>query len=133
MARDNWVLGVGAGNYMFNVERYVPYKLRDAWVHVVHNEYLRMFAERGVAGALMYYALVTLAALQFWKCRGSPDRFVMVVSTALFTALVASIYSRFFGIYYQPVQYQFFCVILALAAWVGALKGTGESEAERTA
>lgn len=131
MARDNWVLGVGAGNYMFNVEKYVPYKLREAWVHVVHNEYLRMFAERGILGALMYYLLVTLTVVQFWRCRGSPNATIMVVSTALFCALVASIYSRFFGIYYQPVQYQFSCVVLALATWMGAFEGRKASSAVR--
>ncbi|MCA1959215.1 MAG: O-antigen ligase family protein [Desulfomonile sp.] len=130
MARDNWLLGVGAGNYMFNVEKYLPYKLRESWVHVVHNEYLRMLAERGLLGALVYYTLVTLAAVQFWRCRGSPDRLIMAVSTALFTALVASIYGRFFGIYYQPVWYQFFCVLLALAVWMTAFERRRESQTD---
>jgi len=132
MARDNWLLGVGAGNYMFSVEKYLPYKLRESWVHVVHNEFLRMLSERGVLGALMYYTLVTTVAVQFWRCRGSPDPLIAAVSTALLTALVASIYGRFFGIYYQPVWYQFFCVLLALAAWMTAFERRRQSRTAET-
>ncbi len=114
MWRDNWALGVGAGNYLFNIDKYVPVKLRHSWLAPVHNEYLLFLAERGIVGTLLHYTVILLAMMKLLRSSRSQDETISVVSVGLLGGLVGSMAFRFFHWYHQLPSYTFYLVILAL-------------------
>jgi O-antigen ligase len=56
MIARNPIVGVGPGNYAFHLPEYVPSDARDSWLWVVHNEYLLIWAERGLLGFVAWLA-----------------------------------------------------------------------------
>ena len=40
MFKANWLFGVGANNYFFHIQQYLPVRLSGTWQYTVHNEYL---------------------------------------------------------------------------------------------
>lgn len=54
MIAANPIIGVGPGAYPFYVRNYVPSDAEGAWLWVVHNEYLLMWAERGLVGLVAW-------------------------------------------------------------------------------
>jgi O-antigen ligase len=64
MIASNPIVGVGPGNYAFHLPEYVPSDARDSWLWVVHNEYLLIWAERGLLGFLAWLAWMRAAFRQ---------------------------------------------------------------------
>lgn len=58
MIADNPVLGVGPGAYPYNLFRYAD---GGGWNYVVHNEFLLIWAERGIFGLLAWIVLLRAA------------------------------------------------------------------------
>jgi O-antigen ligase len=84
---DHPLLGVGAGNYecvMYNYE--LP---GGHWYYVVHNEYLRCFAETGAVGFLALLWLLYAWAVSALKCAFSADGFIRMVGVGWLCFAVA--------------------------------------------
>jgi putative inorganic carbon (HCO3(-)) transporter len=54
MVRDHPLQGVGANNFVAALPDYLTPRYDFAWIYVVHNDYLLVFAELGVVGLLAY-------------------------------------------------------------------------------
>jgi len=52
------ITGVGPGAYGHTYKRYLPPELDDAWMFVVHNNYLRRTAENGIPGGAAFVFLL---------------------------------------------------------------------------
>ena len=115
MFQDNMLTGVGIGNYLIHVEKYIPQDLRSAWVSTVHNEYLLRLAESGIFGFLLYYLILYLALRKLWKGTRSSSPWVFAVSLGFFATLIGSIPNRFFSVYHFVSTFMLYHVILALA------------------
>jgi hypothetical protein len=114
MWEDNWLLGVGASNYLFNIDKYVPVNLRYSWLAPVHNEYLLFLAERGIIGTILQYTIILLALMKLLRSSRSQDKTISVIAVGLFGGLVGSMAFRFFHWYHQLPSYTFYLVVLAL-------------------
>lgn len=114
MWMDNWLFGVGASNYNFNLERYLPVQLRHSWKWAVHHEFLLHLAERGIIGALLYYGLLSLMCIKLWRMSWSSDRWISAASVGMFAGMIGSLPMRLVHPYHGMPPYLFSCVMLAL-------------------
>ena len=114
MIKDNWVSGVGLGNYIFHMQRYLSPTLLEEWAFTVHNEYLMWLAETGVVGFSLYYLLLGLAIAKLWKMTRSSRAWIFVVSAGLCAALIASLPNRMLTFYHFTPTFLQYCTVLAL-------------------
>jgi O-antigen ligase len=127
MIKDNWVAGVGLGNYVFYMQDYLAPAFREEWTFTVHNEYLLWLAETGVLGFALYYLLLGLVIAKLWRISKSSDAWIFLVSAGLCAALIASLPNRMLTFYHFTPTYLQYCVVLALAIILERLdmKGSG--------
>jgi putative inorganic carbon (HCO3(-)) transporter len=65
---DNPILGVGANNFTIIMDRYLTSDFRAGWLFAVHNKYLLVLAETGIAGLLAFLAFILDAFRKGWRC-----------------------------------------------------------------
>lgn len=123
MIKDHLFFGVGANNYPFNIQAYLPPKLRTAWAYTVHNEYLLRISETGIIGAFLFYGLVILLMVKLFKESRSKDPWVFVASAGLFAAILGSFPHRMFSFYHYLNLFIQFTVVLALCYIMERLEG----------
>jgi O-antigen ligase len=56
MIAGNPIVGVGPGAYIYHLRQYAPGDVLSQWLWVVHNEYLLVWAERGIIGLIAWLA-----------------------------------------------------------------------------
>lgn len=122
MFKSNILFGVGANNYNFVVQKYIPPSMATAWLFTVHDEYLLRIAETGLLGFCFYYYLVWTVTKSFYHALTSKDVLVYVVACGLFSAFVGSFFHRFVSMYHYQQVYLLHCTIYALAVVVTELK-----------
>ncbi len=54
MIAGNPIVGVGPGAYVYHLQQYAPADVLHQWLWVVHNEYLLVWAERGIIGLVAW-------------------------------------------------------------------------------
>jgi len=112
--KDHWLLGVGASNYSYYIEKNIPFELRYTWHALVHSEYLLHLVQGGILGALLYYLLTGIMCVKLWRLVRSTEPWISSVSAGIFAALVSSLLMRVFNTFHLPPSYLLFCVLLAL-------------------
>ncbi len=122
MFKANWLFGVGANNYFFHIQQYLPVRLSGTWQYAVHNEYLQWAAETGLLGLLLYYTLVLVMMRKLWKLTVSPDPWIFMASLGLFAAVLGSLPYRMTSPYFFQPLYTEFCAILAVTYLLGVLE-----------
>jgi O-antigen ligase len=122
MVKDNLLLGVGANNYYFHREKYLPVSQRHTWQHTVHNEYLLRASETGIPGFLLYYSLLFVMMKKLWTTARSPNPWIYSASLGLFASLLGSLFYRIFSYFHTEPLYSEFCVLLALTYFLETLE-----------
>jgi putative inorganic carbon (hco3(-)) transporter len=70
--RDHPLLGAGTNNFATVIKTYVTPEFGRAWVYTVHNHYLLVWAETGLAGLLTFLWAISLAVIRgycVWRFR----------------------------------------------------------------
>jgi O-antigen ligase len=81
MIRDHPFLGVGANNFVPALRDYLTPSYDFAWIYVVHNDYLLVTAELGMAGLAIYgYFLFRLVRFGARAVSACTDRFLGAVA-----------------------------------------------------
>ncbi|MBI4963105.1 MAG: right-handed parallel beta-helix repeat-containing protein [Desulfomonile tiedjei] len=114
MIKDNFLLGVGANNYFFYMDQYLPVSQRHTWQYTVHNEYLLRAAETGIPGFLLYYSLLLVMMKKLWIAGRSSNPWIYAASLGLFAGLLGSIPYRLTSFFHTAPLLSEFCVVLAL-------------------
>ena len=122
MFESNLLFGVGANNYNFVVQKYIPPSMTTAWLFTVHDEYLLRIAETGFLGFCFYYYLIWTVTKQFYHALAAKDVLVYVVACGLFSAFVGSFFHRLVSMYHYQQVYLLHCTIYALAFVVNSMK-----------
>ena len=122
MFKGNILFGVGANNYNFVVQNYIPPSMSTAWLFTVHDEYLLRIAETGLLGFCFYYYLIWTVTKEFYHALSTKDMLVYVVACGLFSAFVGSFFHRLVSMYHYQQVYLLHCTIYALAFVVNSLK-----------
>jgi O-antigen ligase len=65
---DNPLLGVGANNFTVVMDRYLTSEFREGFLFAVHNKYLLVLAETGIAGLLALLAFMIGTVRKGWQC-----------------------------------------------------------------
>ena len=70
MIADNPILGVGSNNFSVVMNHYLTgeFRSRDAFLFIVHNKYLLIWAETGLVGLLAFLAFLVGAVRKGWQC-----------------------------------------------------------------
>jgi O-antigen ligase len=71
---DHLLLGVGPNNFTVAMERYLTPEFRHGFLYVVHNKYLLVLSETGVAGLIAYAAFLFGALRNGWRTWKAADR-----------------------------------------------------------
>lgn len=85
---DHPLLGVGANNFAVVLPHYAGPGFSSDWLAVVHNKYLLMWAEAGLAGLAALIALLWTSIVRGWRARGHPDPLLGAVAWGLGAAIL---------------------------------------------
>jgi putative inorganic carbon (hco3(-)) transporter len=82
-------IGVGANNFGMVIPQYLSSELRGQWLHIVHSQYLLIFAETGLIG--MVFFLVILGNMIFicLRCIRAKDPILSPISIGVISGLIA--------------------------------------------
>ncbi len=91
------LLGVGAGAYGYVFQDYLTPELREkgVWVYMVHNIYLRRWAETGLFGLLSFLGVFAVGLRQALVCTRSRDPAMSSVALGWSTGLIALLWEMF--------------------------------------
>ena len=114
MFADNFLLGVGIGNYSLEINPTIDYR---APVYA-HNLYLDIGAEIGIFALMIWLILIIVTIYQLYKTsKNSKNEFLKVVSIGLIGSLVwFSVHSFFDTSIYSPTILAILVIIISLAA-----------------
>ncbi len=90
VARDHPLLGVGANNFAVSLEPYLTSDFARVWINVVHNKYLLVLAETGVAGLLTFLWMLAEALRRSVRVARSADAFYAPLAIGLAGGIVAN-------------------------------------------
>lgn len=101
MLKENLFTGVGAGNYVYRYHEYVkkyPQLKIKSDVYTAHNSYIKMLAELGIFGGIIFTAIyVMLAYLIYRVYKNSKERELQQISLSLVAFWGAYLFQNFFN------------------------------------
>jgi O-antigen ligase len=68
MIEDHPIMGFGANNFALAMQPYVPLGFRGDFLYTVHNKYLLVWAEDGLAGLIAFIWLLLAILVAGWRC-----------------------------------------------------------------
>jgi len=113
MITENLIFGVGLFNYEFHSMAHFRF-----W-QPVHNDYLRLAAETGIPGVLLFLIICILVLRQGWKMLKVNDRFLYAVALGILTGHLALLIEVNFTPDYQ--HYRVKVLFWVLAAMIFAI------------
>jgi O-antigen ligase len=88
MIADKPVLGVGANNFALLINNYTTSEFAGEWLYVVHNKYLLIWAEAGIAGLLTFIWFLFATFGRGWRCWKLNDPILSPLSLGLALAVL---------------------------------------------
>ena len=117
LIKDHWFIGVGLNNY-----QWYSYPIFKFW-QPVHNTYLRLAAETGIPGLLIFLFLVFSSLRSAYRGLRYRDRLLFATSLGVITGFVGFLVATNFGPEYQHYRIKLlFWIFGALAVSVHRIK-----------
>jgi O-antigen ligase len=88
ISKDNLLLGVGPNNFTVAMDPYLTPEFRHAFLYAVHNKYLLVLSETGIAGLLAYVVFLLSALRDGGRTWKAGDRLLSPLALG-FTAAIA--------------------------------------------
>lgn len=119
MFLDNFLVGVGIGNFGVNFSKYFPYppSYHIGVERVAHNIYLGIAAELGIFGLAFFFLFIwnLFKILHFSKTRFSKDKELLYIANGLYISLVGVLITGLFlNIEWSLQLWLLFSIILSL-------------------
>jgi O-antigen ligase len=89
MIQEHPFIGVGVNNFSIALPHYISSELRGEWMHVVHNQYLLVFAETGVIGLFLYLLILVVIIHTCVRCIKYNDPVISPLSTGILSGVIA--------------------------------------------
>ena len=87
ITEEHPVIGVGPNNFTVVMDRYLTAEFRHAFLYVVHNKFLLVLSETGLAGLMAYLAFLIGAMRRGWRTWKAQDRTLSPLALGLTTAI----------------------------------------------
>jgi O-antigen ligase len=128
MIKDYPVLGVGANTFMSVVHRYTrgP-ELQDIYLHMVHNQYLLVFAETGLVGLIAFLWFMLACFRESRECVRKQSELSQMVGVSVGAGFIAMAAHMMVDMYSSPLCLSLifvFCGLCSAAKKVGVAAGT---------
>jgi putative inorganic carbon (HCO3(-)) transporter len=122
MIRDHPLLGVGANNFVPELPGYLTARYDFAWIYVVHNDYLLVWAELGLVG-LIAYAVFLFRVVQsaVRATTRASDPIMGLIAAACLGGIVGRLVHMNFDVFNGPPQVPSLITVAALVVAVGGL------------
>jgi O-antigen ligase len=88
ISKENPLLGVGPNNFTVAMDRYLTPEFRHGFLYAVHNKYLLVLSETGIAGLLAYLAFLFGTLRNGWQTWKAGDQLLAPLALG-FTAAIA--------------------------------------------
>ncbi|MEW6441636.1 MAG: O-antigen ligase family protein [bacterium] len=133
MIRDFPLLGAGGGTFGDVFPAYQPARYGDKLALYLHNDWLQVVSETGLAGALILYAALAILLLRLLKrIRTRKDNYCRFVFAGSFAGVAAMlVHSLFdFNLYMVAANGVIFVVLLSVCHAAAHMKGLRKDSAE---
>ena len=119
MIGDNPFLGVGANNFAATMNRYLTVDFSTDWIFTVHNKYLLVWAETGLASLVAFLTVLVTALRRGWEAVVASDRSLAPIAVGLVAGVAANMIHMLVDIFHARPQTQMLWLSLALilAVW----------------
>jgi O-antigen ligase len=88
MIEANPILGVGLNNYLVALPDVAGSEFSGDWLSVVHNQYLLVWAETGIATLFVFGVFVLLSIYRGWMASSTSDRRLAVTACGFTASMV---------------------------------------------
>jgi len=113
MIRDN-PLGVGANNFAVRLMEYAILDTAGVWLYTVHNKYLLIWAETGLAGLGAFIWLLLTTIHRGWQCWRFNDRFLSPLAIAFTLAIIGHMIHMLVDVFHSRPTVQLLWLIAGL-------------------
>ena len=129
MFKEHILTGVGNGNYNYYYDQYVtkyPELYMGLCVYTVHNSYLKMFAELGIFGGLLFIAMYMMVAGITVKVYRNSKGYLKILALAFIGFWGAYLFQNFFNNLMFIPQLNVFAWIMSAALYKYYILENGE-------
>jgi len=114
--RDHPLLGVGANNYGIVVSNYLTPEFNQEWIWTVHNKFLLVWAENGLAGLVAFLWLLVATIRRGWQTWQANDRLFSPIALGMVAAIGSQTLHMMADVFHSRPQVQLLWMIAALVA-----------------
>ena len=111
--RENPVLGLGANNFTVALERHGP-TLAAEWLYTVHNKYLLVWAETGLAGLAAFLWFLTTVTRNGWRLWRQMDPLLSPLALGLTAAVIGQTMHMHVDLFSERPQVQMLWLVAGL-------------------
>jgi O-antigen ligase len=132
--RDNPVLGVGANNFPAVIEEYAGPELAGEFVYTVHNKYLLVWSEAGIAALVAFLVFLGSALRCGWRCSLAGHALLSPLALGLTAAIAGRMVAMLVDLYRGRGEVQplvlFAGLLVAFAAMIAASRESAGARPE---
>lgn len=118
MIKESPILGIGANTFMSVVNTYTrgP-ELSDVYLHMVHNQYLLVFAETGIVGILAFLWLLIACFKESWACaKSGTGEFSQMIGLSVTAAFIGMLTHMMVDMFASPMCLSLLFVFCSLCS-----------------
>ena len=117
MIKESPFIGIGANTFMSVVNNYTRGPdLQDIYLHMVHNQYLLVFAETGLVGILAFLWFLFACFRESWECSNAKSELSRIVGISAGAGFLAMAAHMMVDMYSSPLCFGLLFVFCSLCA-----------------
>jgi O-antigen ligase len=105
---------VGSNNFSTVMDAYLTSEFRRGFLYTVHNKYLLVWAEIGIAGLLAYLAFLFGALRKGWACWKQNDRLLSTLALGFTSAMIGNMVHQSVDIFHDRAVTQVLWLVAGL-------------------
>jgi len=122
MIRQHPLFGVGANNFGINISRYATPEFNADWLYTVHNRFILIWAEDGIAALVAFVVFLFGTLRSGWRCRKISDQALALLSIGLMAGVLGQMIHMMVDILNGRQQVQLLVIVAGLLAALVAIK-----------
>jgi putative inorganic carbon (hco3(-)) transporter len=111
---DNPALGIGANNFALVMRQYLTLESDRWWVYIVHNNYLLIWAEKGLIGLISYLGFLAATLHRTWRRVRAHDPMLSPLALGFLGALIGHFVHMNLDVFNGRTQIQLLWLIAGL-------------------